>query len=371
MILQYEVGQGFPAVNSIAKLRGDRNKIAKMKDIITKQINDPEIEANKVPWWFWLIIGISLVLIIVGIAAFALQPYNYIVLVLGCIGILVVGILFCRRFSQKKTFAEDGMKILESRFAKHFDILKVYENKDQIGDKKALRSLVIISKAKKQKKPKKKDGLMLGTRNEPSGDEMTGNTLIAKKEPSRSPSPKRKKPKSKKKKLYSDEDEEKIYLKRKSSKREEPISKKDTTYGHYNVGEDLSHEKMEEMPGNNLRMNESNFSNVAAPEDPYELRTSIDFHNEDKGPQNFYNPSSMGDQKIEAYDYYQKRTVGSISSNPYDVNLVTERRAPEEREARKEDYDSGGLNTIEIDLQNFGRNKERGRQPRSRRRRLE
>lgn len=267
------------------------------------------------------------------------------------------------------------MKILESRFAKHFDILKVYENKDQIGDKKALRSLVIISKAKKQKKPKKKDGLMLGTRNEPSGDEMTGNTLIAKKEPSRSPSPKRKKPKSKskskKKTLYSEDDEEKIYLKRKSSKREKPISKKDTTYGHYNVSEDLSHEKMEEMPGNNLRMNESNFSNVAAPEDPYELRTSIDFHNEDKDPQNFYNPSSMGDQKIEAYDYYQKRTVGSISSNPYDVNPVTERRAPEEEGARKEDYDSGGLNTIEIDLQNFGKNKERGRQPRSRRRRLE
>lgn len=359
VILHYEVGQGFANVANIMKLRGDKNKLENIKSIIINEINTPELAVSKIPWWYWLVIGISLICIIVGIAAFSLQPYNYIVLVLGIIGFLIVGILFCKRFGQKRSFAEDGMKILDAKYGKYFEILKVYENKDETGKVKALRSLIFISKEKKTKKKKKvlkKSGIYLGNDKTKNQDDtfidikpqLTYEGDIYKKS-------KKSKKRTEKVKIEK-KDEEKLVLQ--DTQKDSPAKRKSHYYTDSFEKNDFE-AYPEEIPGNNLRLQESNFSNVAAPEDPYELRTSIDFHNENQ-PQNFYNPSSMGDQQIESYDNYKRQTAGSLNSNPYNANPVMEQNKEFESE------EDNGLNTIEIDLKNFGKkgNQNKRRRPR-------
>jgi hypothetical protein len=345
------------------KLRGDKNKLANIKNIIINEINNPELAVSKVPWWFWLIIGISLVCIIVGIAAFSLSPYNYIVLVLGIIGFLGVGILFCKRFGQKRSFAEDGMRILDAKYGKYFEILKVYENKDETGDKKALRSLIFISKEKKSKKKKKsmkESGVYLGNDKTKNQEDTFIDTKPVSFHEDDIYKKKKKVKKTNKKSKVKKNDEETTPL----QKNQTDSAKKKSHYYSDSFEKNDFEAYPEEIPENNLRLQESNFSNVAAPEDPYELRTSIDFHNENQ-PQNFYNPASMGDQQIESYDNYKRQTAGSLSSNPYNANPVMDEK--KEKPNLPEPEDDVGLNTIEIDLQNFGKDKDKRRRSNRRR----
>jgi hypothetical protein len=371
-------------VDNITKLNHNKGALQDIRNIIINEINNPEAKNNKQPVWFWILIFFSLVSIIVGIAAFSIAPYNYIMLVLGIIGIIVVILLFCLRFGKKKGFSEDGMKIIDARYGKEIDIFKVYENKDEHGEVKVLRSLVFVSKKKKKKK-KVEDGIYIAEEEEKRDRvETMPNTKMANRvmveedlQPSYTKEP-HVEPRSKKKvkiKTYQVEEPKKVKKRdlKKLTKEQNPASKRRTRrYGekseskplrpedpqntssrsprknhYYSNSIDDNLETPHNLPDNNLRLQESNFSNLVPGENNYEIKNSQDFHGEST-PQNFYNPS-LEDRQIESYEQYERKISNPPYANPYNAGPVR----------NKDPFDgnpgSDRLDTIEVDLNNFAK----------------
>lgn len=395
IILPYEVGQGFPTVDNIRKLRGNKNKLEDIRHIIITEINTPELQANKLPWWFWLFIGLSLVFIIVGIAAFAISPFNYVFLVLGCIGVLVVSFLFCARFGKKRSFAEKGMKILDARYGKEMDILKVFENKDEHGEVKVLRSLIFISKEKKKKK-KNVDrtntedgrygngdgygdgdgdsGIFMDEEVRPISKKQMNNVYASRddrrEEPERRKSktkikqhdfkPKKSKPPKSEQPTQkhpnpSDHDYQNSLKKSKSRKRtrrygekiQDPLPAQKPKNHYYSNSIDENLDINQNLPENTLRIQQSNISDLVPNDNKYEIKNSQDFHGE-VSPQNFYNPS-LGDEQIQSYEQYERKISHPRQANPYDAAPV------QGNDPFDQGVGSGRLDTIEVDLKNFGK----------------
>ena len=367
IILPYEKGKGFSTVHRILLLNGGSRKVKQIRNLIVAEINEPEEKQNKVPWGYWLGIGLTFLLIIVGIAGFSFSPYNYILLILGMVGFTIVGILFCRRFAKKTSFTADGLKILDSRFGKEFNIIKVYENKGPQGKIQVLRQLRIgvleknkvikKKKTKRSKKSKKKVDNESFDNYDPNQSRDSNQLFVQQ---------------ASHKKINNADDGADVYSKRetnpygqhnKGPRAEHDISKSssyssddDNMYLQRNNQTPFNHED------NNLIYQNTELDDLA-PHQEMEYRDPAELNGE-MIPQNFYNPNQNRETKIENYENYKANPNQSRNSqsNPYNVTPIYNNDVNESKGhiPVKKDED---LVTYEIDLNDF-----EGKEKKSRRR---
>lgn len=312
IILPYELGQGFPTVDRLTKLNGPKKHIKNAVDIIKTEINEKEIKHNKMPWYYWTGLAGTFVLIIAGIALIKYAPVNYILISLGVIGFIVFGIFFFKKFSKKMTFADEGLKLLDSKCLKHMTIIKVYENLDNKGLNKKITQLRFqcFDEYKSDKK-KKKSGQKTETQPLLAGKENLQESFdsgIYVQQASH-----------KKSKLFMDEEN---YNQSRNQDDSQSFAKKKKTSILKNINYDDSYDDHQNMPHNNLRTDNIQSSELIAPreEDFVEERSSIELdYDNDNGPRDFYNPQT--ENEIENYDHISAQKE-QLQYNPYGKSPV-------------------------------------------------
>lgn len=303
VILAYKSGLGILQINRVFYLRFEKKKLNQIRKILLEKINKPEYKSNQIPWWHWLAIMVSLILIVTGIVAFSLYPYNYVLLVAGMVGFVVFSIVFCLRFGKKRRFVEAGLASINLHFGEEIEIYRVFE-KPSTPKKKGLLKAIVL-KIKKDTIESDRDRV---NEHDDSEELITQSSVKIKtktESPEKRPNLANESLEPKGAHQWPDQAAE-------FGADENQISSKSNKI-------DLGSEQ------NKLRMNESEFSEVV-PEDgnedgDYELRDSIELAAIDE-PQNFYDPSLLKDVEIEKYSNGPRDEAFFTSNNPYGIQPV-------------------------------------------------